>query len=45
MEETFKTIINRLTTENKRLLEEIEDLKELIYELKLVLYGGTDDEP
>ena len=44
MEHTLKSIINRLTTENKRLLEEIEELKELIYELKSVLYGGTYDE-
>ena len=44
MEDNFKKIINRLTAENKRLLEEIEELKHLIFELKLVLYRGTDDD-
>ena len=44
MEQNLNSIINRLTIENKRLLEEIEHLKEFIFELKLVLYGGTDDD-
>ena len=44
MEHNLKSIINRLTSDNKRLLEEIDELKHLIFELKLVLYGGTDDD-
>lgn len=44
MEDNLKSIINRLTAENKRLLEEIEHLKEFIFELKLVLYRGTDED-
>ena len=44
MEQNLKSIINRLTADNKRLLMEIEELKHLIFELKLVLYRGTDDD-
>ena len=39
METELKTIINTLTTENKKLTLEIEELNHLIYELKLLLYG------
>ena len=42
MEDTLKQIIKRLTEDNKRLLMEIDELQELIYELKRVLYGHTD---
>ena len=42
MDKTLKEIIKRLTEDNKKLLMEIDELQELIYELKRVLYGHTD---
>ena len=39
METELKTIINTLTKENKKLVQQIEELKHFIYELKLLLYG------
>ena len=42
MDKTLKDIIKRLTEDNKRLLMEIDELQQLIFELKLVLYGHAD---